>query len=298
MRFRVAGGEWLTPDTADVLDHRQTVHLDSGVLERRTHFALGRGRVLSVRQLRLVHMARSPSRRDAHGVTVDSVHGETWTWRRPSTAGVTSSGVPLPGPGGRPPRPTCTLAAPMTARSGCAAATPHLGHPGRPGGPRDGRRAGHPGTGTPAGHASATPCGRHRRPHRHRRQGGGSAHLTRPGDQRPAAGRRRPGGPTPPASTNCWCRTGRPGASCGAAPNSRYPARRAAFCACTSSTCCRPSPRTPPTSDVGVPARGLHGEAYPGACLLGRAVRPAPTSTCTSPGVPGPAPLPAPPPRK
>ncbi|MFG2547828.1 glycoside hydrolase family 65 protein [Streptomyces sp. NPDC048594] len=57
LRFRPAGEEWLTPDTAEVLDHRQTVHLDSGVLERRTRFGLGGGRVLSVRQLRLVHMA-------------------------------------------------------------------------------------------------------------------------------------------------------------------------------------------------------------------------------------------------
>ncbi|GHB46037.1 family 65 glycosyl hydrolase [Streptomyces viridiviolaceus] len=57
LRFRTAGGDWLTPDTAPVLDHRQTVHLDSGVLERRTRYSLGDGRVLSVRQLRLVHMA-------------------------------------------------------------------------------------------------------------------------------------------------------------------------------------------------------------------------------------------------
>ncbi|MEU0851588.1 glycosyl hydrolase family 65 protein [Streptomyces flaveolus] len=57
LSFRAAGGDWLTPDTAPVRDHRQTVHLDSGVLERRTRFALGDGRALTVRQLRLVHMA-------------------------------------------------------------------------------------------------------------------------------------------------------------------------------------------------------------------------------------------------
>ncbi|MFJ3361200.1 glycoside hydrolase family 65 protein [Streptomyces anthocyanicus] len=57
LRFRPAGGDWLTPDTAEVLDHRQTVHLDSGVLERLTRFGLDGERVLSVRQLRLVHMA-------------------------------------------------------------------------------------------------------------------------------------------------------------------------------------------------------------------------------------------------
>lgn len=56
LRFRVPGGPWLTPDTATVLDHRQTLHLAPGLLERRTRYALGEGRTLSVRQQRLVHM--------------------------------------------------------------------------------------------------------------------------------------------------------------------------------------------------------------------------------------------------
>ncbi|MFC9504848.1 glycoside hydrolase family 65 protein [Streptomyces sp. NPDC057002] len=57
LRFRLTDGEWLTPDTGTVLDHRQTLHLDSGVLERRTRYDLGAGRALVVRQQRLVHMA-------------------------------------------------------------------------------------------------------------------------------------------------------------------------------------------------------------------------------------------------
>ncbi|MEU2298082.1 glycoside hydrolase family 65 protein [Streptomyces antibioticus] len=57
LRFRLVDGDWLTPETAEVLDHRQMVHLASGLLERRTRYALGEGRVLSVRQQRLVHMA-------------------------------------------------------------------------------------------------------------------------------------------------------------------------------------------------------------------------------------------------
>ncbi|MFD1659274.1 glycoside hydrolase family 65 protein [Streptomyces caeni] len=57
LRFRLAGQHWLTPDTATVLDHRQVLHLSSGLLERRTRFDLGEGRTLSVRQQRLVHMA-------------------------------------------------------------------------------------------------------------------------------------------------------------------------------------------------------------------------------------------------
>ncbi|MEU4464141.1 glycosyl hydrolase family 65 protein [Streptomyces sp. NPDC024017] len=56
LRFRLAGGPWLTPDTATVLDHRETLHLDSGLLERRTRYGLGGGRPLSLRQQRLVHM--------------------------------------------------------------------------------------------------------------------------------------------------------------------------------------------------------------------------------------------------
>jgi trehalose/maltose hydrolase-like predicted phosphorylase len=57
LRFRIAGQEWLTPDTATVLDHDQVLHLSSGILERRTRYGLGDGRALSVHQLRLVHMA-------------------------------------------------------------------------------------------------------------------------------------------------------------------------------------------------------------------------------------------------
>ena len=57
LRFRLAGRQWLTPDTATVLDHDQVLHLSSGLLERRTRYGLGDGRALSVHQLRLVHMA-------------------------------------------------------------------------------------------------------------------------------------------------------------------------------------------------------------------------------------------------
>jgi trehalose/maltose hydrolase-like predicted phosphorylase len=57
LRFRVAGHDWLTPDTATVLDHRQVLHLDSAVLERHTRYGLGDGQVLFVRQQRLVDMA-------------------------------------------------------------------------------------------------------------------------------------------------------------------------------------------------------------------------------------------------
>ncbi|MBC2904168.1 glycoside hydrolase family 65 protein [Streptomyces cupreus] len=57
LRFRTVGGSWLTPDTATLLDHRMDLLLASGMLERRTRFDLGEGRVLSVLQQRIVHMA-------------------------------------------------------------------------------------------------------------------------------------------------------------------------------------------------------------------------------------------------
>lgn len=59
LRFRLHGddgpGPWLTPDTATVLEHHQTLHLSTGLLERRTRYADDRGRTLAVRQLRIVH---------------------------------------------------------------------------------------------------------------------------------------------------------------------------------------------------------------------------------------------------
>ncbi|WP_445527707.1 glycoside hydrolase family 65 protein [Streptomyces cyslabdanicus] len=57
LRFRLAGGAWITPDTTPVLEHHQVLHLDPGVLERRTRYGLGDGRTLTVRQQRIVHMA-------------------------------------------------------------------------------------------------------------------------------------------------------------------------------------------------------------------------------------------------
>ncbi|PWI13254.1 trehalose 6-phosphate phosphorylase [Streptomyces sp. Act143] len=57
LRFRLAGGSWLTPDGTPVLDHRLTLLTESGMLERRTRYDLGGGQVLTVRQQRVVHMA-------------------------------------------------------------------------------------------------------------------------------------------------------------------------------------------------------------------------------------------------
>ncbi|WP_031170490.1 glycoside hydrolase family 65 protein [Streptomyces durhamensis] len=57
LRYRPAGGAWLTPDTAPLTEHHQVLHLDPGLLERRTGYGLDGGATLHVRQLRLVHLA-------------------------------------------------------------------------------------------------------------------------------------------------------------------------------------------------------------------------------------------------
>ncbi|WP_405876478.1 glycoside hydrolase family 65 protein [Streptomyces sp. NBC_00005] len=60
LRFRLPGQSWVTPDTVTVLEHRMTLHLSAGLLERRTRYDLDEGRLLTIRQQRLLHMA------DAH----------------------------------------------------------------------------------------------------------------------------------------------------------------------------------------------------------------------------------------
>ncbi|GGW49414.1 glycoside hydrolase family 65 protein [Streptomyces griseoloalbus] len=57
LRFRLPDEPWLSPDTATVLDHGETLHLSSGLLERGTRYGLRGGRALLVRQHRFVHMA-------------------------------------------------------------------------------------------------------------------------------------------------------------------------------------------------------------------------------------------------
>ncbi|MFH8395634.1 glycoside hydrolase family 65 protein [Streptomyces sp. NPDC018036] len=57
LRVRTATGTWLTPDSHRVLDHRLRLDLVAGTLERTTRYEDEEGRRLAVRQLRLVHMA-------------------------------------------------------------------------------------------------------------------------------------------------------------------------------------------------------------------------------------------------
>ncbi|WP_055491153.1 glycoside hydrolase family 65 protein [Streptomyces sp. TP-A0356] len=92
LRFRLAGQPWLTPDTDTVLDHRQVLHLTSGLLERRTRYGLGEGRVLSVRQRRLVHMADPHLAALRTEFTAEGFAGEVEV-EAALDGGVTNSGV-------------------------------------------------------------------------------------------------------------------------------------------------------------------------------------------------------------
>ncbi|MHA5054372.1 glycoside hydrolase family 65 protein [Streptomyces sp. SD15] len=57
LRFRAASGHWLSPDTHKLLDHRQSLNLRVGTFERASRYQDEAGRCLAVRQVRLVHMA-------------------------------------------------------------------------------------------------------------------------------------------------------------------------------------------------------------------------------------------------
>ncbi|WP_328766606.1 glycoside hydrolase family 65 protein [Streptomyces sp. NBC_00286] len=93
LRFRLPGGPWLTPDTAAVLDHRQILHLSAGLLERLTRYDLGEGRELRVRQQRLVHMADPHLAALRTEFTAEGFSG-TLEVEAALDGGVTNSGVP------------------------------------------------------------------------------------------------------------------------------------------------------------------------------------------------------------
>ncbi|KUO17717.1 glycoside hydrolase family 65 protein [Streptomyces dysideae] len=93
LRYRLPGGHWLTPDTATVLDHRQILHLSAGLLERRTRYDLGEGRELAVRQQRLVHMGDPHLAALRTEFTAEGFSGPLEV-EAALDGGVTNSGVP------------------------------------------------------------------------------------------------------------------------------------------------------------------------------------------------------------
>lgn len=58
MRFRPEGGEWLNPETTEVLAYRQELDLKEGVLSRTVTFKDVEGRTTTLIQRRFVHMGR------------------------------------------------------------------------------------------------------------------------------------------------------------------------------------------------------------------------------------------------
>jgi alpha,alpha-trehalase len=56
LNFRITGGDWFDLSRVEILEYHQVLHLKEGVLERLVRFRNGAGRRTCVRQRRLVHM--------------------------------------------------------------------------------------------------------------------------------------------------------------------------------------------------------------------------------------------------
>ncbi len=83
LQFRVAGGEWFSPDTADLTAYRTELDLRTGVLTRLLRFRDPQGGHTTVRQRRLVHMD------DPHLATLETVFtAEDWSGQLQVRSGV------------------------------------------------------------------------------------------------------------------------------------------------------------------------------------------------------------------
>jgi len=58
LRFRPEGGEWLSPETAEVLAYRQELDMEKGVLSRTVAFKDVEGRTTTLIERRFVHMGK------------------------------------------------------------------------------------------------------------------------------------------------------------------------------------------------------------------------------------------------
>jgi beta-phosphoglucomutase family hydrolase len=76
LRFRAAGGDWFSPDRDELLDYRQELDLRTGVLTRLLRWRDGQGRVTRVGQRRLVSMD------DPHVAALETTFvAENWSGR-------------------------------------------------------------------------------------------------------------------------------------------------------------------------------------------------------------------------
>ena len=93
LTFRAEGGEWFTPDRYPPLDYAQTLDLRQGLLDRRLRYRDDAGRVTVVEQQRLVSMS------DPHLAALrTTIHPENWSGRLEIYSGldgwVRNDGVP------------------------------------------------------------------------------------------------------------------------------------------------------------------------------------------------------------
>ncbi len=56
LRFRIQGGEWFSPDDAEIFFYRQELDIRCGVLKRTVRFEDSRGRRMNMEERRIVHM--------------------------------------------------------------------------------------------------------------------------------------------------------------------------------------------------------------------------------------------------
>jgi trehalose/maltose hydrolase-like predicted phosphorylase len=74
LTFRPEGGDWFSTDQVEMLDYRQELDLEGGVMERTLRFRDGEGRETRMRSRRLVHMA------DMHTAAIEwTLIPENWS---------------------------------------------------------------------------------------------------------------------------------------------------------------------------------------------------------------------------
>ncbi len=92
LSFRIGDGEWFTPDRAQILDYRQELDVGRGLLQRRMRFRDHDDREFTLRSRRLVHMGRGDTAALEWTLTPENWSG-TLEIRSAIDGRVTNSGV-------------------------------------------------------------------------------------------------------------------------------------------------------------------------------------------------------------
>ena len=278
LTFRPEGGDWFDPTAVELLDYRQVLDMREGCSPRAVRFRDGAGRETRVSEP--PHRAHGDSRtspRMEYSFTCPRTGPAASRCARRSTGAVVNAGVP------RYRQLTAKHLRPRGREAhaahdaGCCVETAQSRLRGRPrrrarGLARtasrwrsSGARVEEPGYIAHGAARFELRAGRAARG----REGGGALHLARPAvSARPALEAREAVAPAPGASSElldahalAWGRSGAAATSTStlAEPTSRRILRLHIFHLLQTV-----SPHTRSTCDVGVPARGLHGEAYRG----------------------------------